>query len=396
MSSATAGEHFFRRLLDLSVEDELEPLLDQAVQLIVDATGARVAYLELYDHDPCVEGGDASEAPRYWKGHACAELEVAAIRSAISTGILRAALAEGELITTASALADARFEDLGSVRQHQIQAVLAAPVGTPPVGVIYLQHGPIPGRFTEDDRARVERFARTLAPLADRIMQRDDPPRVDHARRVRERFRCPEIVGRSRAVATMLRAAALAPHHVLVVGPTGSGRTTLAKALAANGAQAFAGTVELSCRALGGELMVRTAASGAGTIVLDDVGALSAADQATLLGVLELRDHAGSASRSALAKTRLILVANPDLAERVRSNRFRADLYERLLQTVVTVPGLDERRDDIPELVVQLVRQACRRHELPRLPVSHRAQVACRGVAWPGHVRELADASRPA
>src|SRR5204863_9427687 len=60
MSDGMASERdFYRRLLDLSGQDELEPLLEEALGLIVEVTGAAVAYLELYD--------EAREKPRFWK-----------------------------------------------------------------------------------------------------------------------------------------------------------------------------------------------------------------------------------------------------------------------------------------------------------------------------------------
>ena len=56
------------------------------------------------------------------------------------------------------------------------------------------------------------------------------------------------------------------------------------------------------------------------------------------------------------------------------------------------VPGLGERRDDIPELVEHFCIESCKRHRLPYLAVSRRALAACRDSPWPGHNRQLAHA----
>jgi DNA-binding NtrC family response regulator len=56
------------------------------------------------------------------------------------------------------------------------------------------------------------------------------------------------------------------------------------------------------------------------------------------------------------------------------------------------VPGLDQRRDDIPALVEHFCADACHRHKLPDLAVSRRAIAACREASWPGHTRQLAHA----
>src|SRR5688500_1772142 len=126
---------FYRRLLDLGGQDQIEPLLEQALALIVEVTGARTAYLELQ-----VDDGDSHAEARFWRGHNITAAAVDEIRTTISHGIIAQAIAAGQTIETPSALADPRFEDLGSVRRSQIEAVLCAPVGTnPPVGVIYLQ-----------------------------------------------------------------------------------------------------------------------------------------------------------------------------------------------------------------------------------------------------------------
>src|SRR5688572_15414265 len=155
-----------------------------------------MAYLELYDDD--------SSLPRYWKGYRLSDRDVASIRTSISRGIIARAISEGRTIETPSATDDDRFSDLGSVRQHAIQAVLCAPVGTsPPIGVIYLQGRTKPGSFSPADREHIELFARQLAPLADRLARRDASDRIDHTREIRQRLRCPEIVGRSRALAQL-------------------------------------------------------------------------------------------------------------------------------------------------------------------------------------------------
>src|SRR3954469_11453377 len=104
---------FYRRLLDLGGQEEIEPLLDQALALIVEVTGASTAYLELYD--------DAGEQPRFWKGRGVSERDVAAIRTSISHGITARAISEARTIETPPASLDERFQDLGSVRQHAIQ-----------------------------------------------------------------------------------------------------------------------------------------------------------------------------------------------------------------------------------------------------------------------------------
>ncbi|MBA3397957.1 MAG: sigma-54-dependent Fis family transcriptional regulator [Deltaproteobacteria bacterium] len=400
---------FYRRLLDLGSQDELEPLLDEALALIVEVTGATTAYLELYD--------DTTSQPRYWKGFRLSDRDVASIRASISGGIISRAISEGRTIETPSASLDERFADLGSVRQHEIQAVLCAPVGVqPPIGAIYLQGRAKPGTFTAVDRERAELFARQLAPLAARLVHRAEHDGVDHTREVRERLRCPEIVGRSKALAQLLHEAANVAHlevDVLITGPSGTGKSMLARVIAENSPRRDGPFVELNCAAIPETLIEselfgaergahstatrrvtgKVAAAQGGTLFLDEVGELSAGAQAKLLQLLETREYHPLGSATTIhADVRIVSATNANLEERVAAKQFREDLFYRLHVMPLDVPGLEARRADIPELVEQFVAEACKRHKLTSLAVSPRALAACQDAAWPGHTRQLKNA----
>ncbi|UWF48337.1 nitric oxide reductase transcriptional regulator NorR [Pseudomonas sp. N3-W] len=197
---------------------------------------------------------------------------------------------------------------------------------------------------------------------------------------------------------------------VLITGETGVGKELVAQAIHAASPRADKPIISLNCAALPDTLVeselfghVRGAFTGAmndrrgkfelangGTLFLDEVGELSLTVQAKLLRVLQ----SGQLQRLGSDKehqvdVRLIAATNRDLAEEVRSGRYRADFYHRLSVYPLLVPALRDRGRDVLLLSGYFLEQNRSRLGLNSLRLSSDAQAALLAYGWPGNVREL-------
>ena len=127
-----------------------------------------------------------------------------------------------------------------------------------------------------------------------------------------------------------------------------------------------------------------------GTLFLDEIGDMSLAAQAKVLRVLQERklSRVGS-DKDIMVDVRVLAATNKDLKKEIEANRFREDLYHRLSVIVIKVPGLDERKDDIPLLVDHFVNQICSETGMQRREVDDEAMKLLVEKTWTGNIREL-------
>src|SRR5262249_13091437 len=129
---------------------------------------------------------------------------------------------------------------------------------------------------------------------------------------------------------------------------------------------------------------------GSGTIVLDEVAALSPSVQGKLLRVLQERTFERLGGIETLRiDARIIALTNVDLPAAVKAGTFREDLYFRLNVLTLAVLPLRERRMDILPLADHLFGVLRGIHSHPNLLLSESARRLLAVYAWPGNVREL-------
>ena len=129
-----------------------------------------------------------------------------------------------------------------------------------------------------------------------------------------------------------------------------------------------------------------------GTLLLDEIGELSAAAQAALLRVLDTKRfcRVGSAVEVEV-DVRVIAATHRDLEAMAQAGTFRADLLYRLNTMVINVPPLRERLQEIMPLAEHFVRRAAGRGRRG-LRFDPAAAAAMQAYGWPGNVRELRNA----
>lgn len=205
----------------------------------------------------------------------------------------------------------------------------------------------------------------------------------------------------------LARRASQSQSTVLLLGETGTGKELFAQAIHNGEAPSDKPFVPINCGAIPGELLeselfgyVEGAFTGAlkggrpgkfalakgGTILLDEIGDMPHDMQVKLLRVLQTGEVQPIGSNKVVrTDARIIASTHVNLAEAVKNNKFRQDLYYRLNILQIRIPPLRERGPkDITALANHFLRKAGQKQQLTRDAVE-----ALSSYPWPGNIREL-------
>ncbi len=416
----------------MASEKDPERLLALIVRQAVELSGAEAGLI-------LVEDDQGNLAPR-------AEINLNLDDSLIqmSEGIAKEVLNTGKILLSEDALNDPRFDAYQSVIEQHLQSILAIPIqsqnGT--LGVLALVHRHRSQAFPPDSQtwlmafadqagialenarliAKLETSKSQLASDLDRVEEELNQTRKNLSEQsLIKRFLESKLISQNKTMLELFRIIDRVRDttlSVLLQGESGTGKELIARSLHQHSRRAKAPFVAVNCAALPPHLIESElfgykagAFTGAvrdkkgliaeaqdGTLFLDEIAELELNLQAKLLRVLQEKEitRVGD-TKPTPVNFRLISASHKSLKEQIALGKFREDLFYRVCEIELRIPPLRERREDIPLLAEEMVRQYLKEQgEKSKVQLGRDLLKTLLDHAWPGNVRELENVIRVA
>jgi DNA-binding NtrC family response regulator len=226
------------------------------------------------------------------------------------------------------------------------------------------------------------------------------------------------IIGNSRAMQVIYKEIgriADKPVSVLIRGETGTGKELIARAIYQHSNRASEAFVAINCAAIPETLLEselfgheRGAFTGAesrrigrfeqadrGSIFLDEIGDMTPGTQVKLMRVLQEKTIQRLGGKETIpVDVRVIAATHRDLESAIKQNQFREDLFYRISVSVLNLPPLRERKEDIPDLVNFFLKKYAAEFGVENPAIHPGAIEFLQAQSWPGNVRELENVTR--
>jgi DNA-binding NtrC family response regulator len=253
-----------------------------------------------------------------------------------------------------------------------------------------------------------------ISELLEEAKQKEATFQLD--RQLIEAFQFEGMIGRSPLMLEVFaRIRRVAPHFqtVLITGQTGTGKELVARALhrlrnSGSGPFAVCNCAAVVDTLFESELFgyVKGAFTGAtedkiglfeyanrGTVFLDEIGEMPLSAQAKLLRVLQEHEvHRVGSPVPRKVDVRVIAATNRDLPSLIKEGKFREDLFYRLGMVEISLPRLENRKEDLPLLERFMVEKYAKQYGKKINGITRRAQTCLSAYPWPGNIRELENA----
>ncbi len=222
-----------------------------------------------------------------------------------------------------------------------------------------------------------------------------------------------EMVGSSEKlndIKEMIEKVAPSDARVLITGPNGVGKEIVAHWLHQKSNRSKNAMLEVNCAAIPSELIESelfghekgafTSAikqrkgkfelANGGTIFLDEIGDMSLSAQAKVLRALQENKITRVGGDKAISvDVRVVAATNKNLHEEIKKGKFREDLFHRLAVIPINVPALNDRREDVPELISYFSKLICGEQGISTKKFDDNALKLLKQKDWSGNIREL-------
>ncbi len=211
-------------------------------------------------------------------------------------------------------------------------------------------------------------------------------------------------------VRELIAQSAASDSRILIAGANGTGKELVAREIHRQSRRAAGPFIEVNCAAIP-ESLIESELFGhekgafthavasrrgkfelahTGTLFLDEIADMSLSTQAKVLrATQELKFERIGGEESIQVDVRIVAATNKELEEEVRAGRFREDLYFRLAVVPIRVPSLQERIEDLPDLVAYFMDKFKHPAQGPVKRLDEAAMQELAAYAWPGNIREL-------
>jgi len=222
-----------------------------------------------------------------------------------------------------------------------------------------------------------------------------------------------EMIGDSKSmqeIKSMIDKIAPTDARVLITGENGTGKELVAHWIHQKSNRSKSPMIEVNCAAIPSELIEselfghikgaftsanknragKFEAANGGTLFLDEVGDMSLSAQAKVLRALqENKIQRVGSDKDIKVDVRVIAATNKDLKQEIKAKKFREDLYHRLAVIMIQVPSLNERPEDIPQLVNHFLKTIAKEQGVAPKAIDNQALELLKQYQWTGNIREL-------